>query len=346
MILMEEKEVVLQKSGKLVAKPHMPEELAGKMRKQGYHFVGQHSATKICNYTADSMKKDGHGCYKNRFYGIRSHRCIQATPAVGCNLACSFCWRIIPEEEGFKWNEINAMGQWDDPVKIVDGLVEEHKKIISGYKGNERVEMSKWAEAQDPAHVALSLTGEPLFYPRMNELLAEFHRRRISTFLVTNGTMVNALRGMTVLPTQLYVSIQAPNRELYDKITRPKTLNAWDSFQQFLDVFANLATRRVFRLTLIRGLNMVDAKGYAELIRKGRPHYVEVKGFVFVGGARNEERNLSYDLMPGKEEILGFAEEIAMESGYTVADYHEHSKVALLCIDEEAARKRIIKFEK
>lgn len=343
---MEEKEMMVQKTEKLEAKPHMPEGLAEKMKKQGYHFVGQHSATKICNYTADSMKKDGHGCYKNRFYGIMSHRCIQATPAVGCNLACSFCWRIIPEEEGFKWNEINAIGNWDDPSKIVDGLIEEHKKIISGYKGNERVDMERWNAAQDPAHVALSLTGEPLFYPKISELLAEFHRRKISTFLVTNGTMVNALKAMTVLPTQLYVSIQAPNRDVYEKVTRPKTLNAWDSFQQFLDVFANLQTRRVFRLTLIRGLNMLDAKGYADLIRKGKPHYVEVKGFVFVGGARNTERNLSYQQMPGEDEIRSFAAEIAKESGYTVVDYHEHSKVALLCVDADAARKRIIKFEK
>ncbi len=343
---MEEKEIVLHKSSRPDATPHMPEELAQKMKKQGYHFVGQHSATKICNYTADSMKKEGHGCYKNKFYGIRSHRCIQATPAVGCNLACSFCWRIIPEEEGFKWNEINAISKWDDPVKIVDGLVEEHKKIISGYKGNDRVDMEKWTEAQDPAHVALSLTGEPLFYPRMNELLAEFHKRKISTFLVTNGTMVNALKAMTVLPTQLYVSIQAPNREVYERVTRPKTLNAWDSFIRFLDVFSGLNTRKVFRLTLIRGINMVDARGYAELIRKGRPHYVEVKGFVFVGGARNEDRNLSYAQMPGKDEILEFSKEIAKESGYILVDYHEHSKVALLCADSEAARRRIIKFEK
>ena len=209
---MEEQEVVIQKREKLEPNPHMPAELAEKMKKQGYHFVGKHSATKICNYTASSMKKDGEGCYKNRFYGIISHRCIQATPAVGCNLACSFCWRIIPEEEGFKWNEINTISQWDDPVKIVDGLVEEHKKIISGYKGNEKVDTAKWFEAQDPAHVALSLTGEPLFYPKMSELLAEFRRRKISTFLVTNGTMVNALKSLTILPTQLYVSIQAPRR--------------------------------------------------------------------------------------------------------------------------------------
>ena len=91
---------------------------------------------------------------------------------------------------------------------------------------------------------------------------------------------------------------------------------------------------------------MVNAKGYAELIRKGRPHYVEVKGFVFVGGARNEKRNLSYERMPNKDEIRSFAEEIARESGYILADYHESSKVALLCADNDAVKKRMILFEK
>jgi tRNA wybutosine-synthesizing protein 1 len=328
--------------------PHMPVELAAIMKKQGYHFVGKHSATKICSYAASGMKKStrNHTCYKRQFYGIRSWRCIQATPAMGCNLACLFCWRIIPEEAGFKWNEINAIREWDDPEMMVDGLIREHKRIISGYGGHADVDAERWSEAQDPAHVALSLTGEPLSYPKMSRLLEAFHERKMSTFLVTNGTMVNALKGLSVLPTQLYVSVQAPDKEVYDKVTRPKTLGAWESFQKFLDVFSGLDTRRVFRLTLVKGLNMVNARGYAELIRRGRPHYVEVKGFVFVGGARNEKRNLSYERMPNREEIRSFAEEIARESGYIFADYHESSKVALLCADEEAAKKRMILFEK
>lgn len=343
---MPEQEVTIQKEKPLDrGNPHMPAELAKAMKKQGYHFVGKHSATKACGYTISSLK-GGATCYKHKFYGIKSWRCIQASPAIGCNLACTFCWRMIPEEEGFKWNEINAIQEWDDPAKIVEGLVEEHKKLVSGFKGNDKVDIKRWLESNDPAHVALSLTGEPLFYPKMNQLIEEFHKRKISTFLVTNGTMVNALRKLTVLPTQLYVSIQAPNREIYEKVTRAKTLRAWESFQEFLGVFSTMNTRRVFRLTLIRNVNMLDAKGYAELIQKGAPHYVEVKGFVFVGGARNEERDLSYDQMPNKEEIVAFANEIASASGYKVVDYHEHSKVALLCRDENAARERIIKFEK
>ncbi|MCL5428019.1 MAG: 4-demethylwyosine synthase TYW1 [Candidatus Marsarchaeota archaeon] len=324
--------------------PNVPVDLERTMRRQGYHFVGRHSATKICNYTSGSLKR-GESCYKHRFYGIRSWRCIQATTAIGCNLACSFCWRTIPEEEGFKWNEMNAGGKWDEPEKIVEGLINEHRRIVTGYKGNGKVDMKRWNESNDPAHVALSLTGEPLFYPKMSQLLKAFHDRGISTFLVTNGTMVNALKALTVMPTQLYVSVQAPNRELYGKVTRAKNLMAtWDNFMRFLSLFSGMNTRRVFRLTLVENLNMTDAEGYADLIRRGRPHYVEVKGFAYVGGARNEKRGLSYGQMPRKDGILGFAKKIADLSGYIVADYHDSSNVALLCADLEAAGARIIKF--
>ncbi|MDE1850725.1 MAG: 4-demethylwyosine synthase TYW1 [Candidatus Micrarchaeota archaeon] len=326
--------------------PHVPQELKTMMARQGYHFVGRHSAIKTCFYTADSMRLEGATCYKHQFYGIQSWRCMQSTPAIGCNLACSFCWRIIPEEIGINWNELNALGNWDDPDSIVEGLIDEQRKLVSGYKENPKTDLKRWKEANDPAHVALSLTGEPMFYPLMGKLLDAFHRRKISTFLVTNGTMLQALKKLTVMPTQLYVSIQAPNPAVYEQLARAKTLNAWQSFQEFLKVFSTLRTRRVFRLTLVRGINMTDVDGYAELVAKGKPDYVEVKGFVFVGGARGEDRHLTYEHMPRKEEVIEFAQKIAQRAGYLVADYHEHSRVVLLCANEEAANRRIINFEK
>ncbi|MFP3278061.1 MAG: 4-demethylwyosine synthase TYW1 [Candidatus Micrarchaeota archaeon] len=324
--------------------PNIPEKLKSMMKKQGYHFVGKHSAAKLCNYTTSSLK-NGTTCYKNQFYGIRSWRCLQSAPTLGCDLACVFCWRIIPEEVGVKWNELNFT-EWDDPSDIADGLIEAQRKMLTGYKGNEKVDKKRLEEANDPAHVTFSLTGEPLFYPKMSELIEEFHKRKMSTFLVTNGTLPEALKKLKTLPTQLYVSVQAPNKEVYEKVTRPKIPHAWENFLEFLDVFSKLNTRRVFRLTLIRGLNLVDAKGYAELIKRGNPDYVEVKGFVFVGGARNPSRGLSYGLMPNKEEIINFAKEIAEASGYVFTDYHKPSNVALLSRNEEVASRRLIHFEK
>jgi tRNA wybutosine-synthesizing protein 1 len=326
--------------------PKLPKSLAESMRKQGYHFVGRHSATKICAYASRSLKGGG-TCYKHQFYGLRSWRCVQSTPALGCNLSCVFCWRTIPEEVGHKWNELNAVGEWDSPATIADGLVEEHKRIVTGYKGNDKVDMERWRESNDPAHIALSLTGEPLFYPKLNELLKEFKKRRLSTFLVTNGTMTGALKKLKALPTQLYVSVQAPNAEIYAMTVRPKGAGAtWSNFLEFLKVFSKLKTRRAFRLTLVRGLNMTDAAGYASLVGVGKPHYVEVKGFVYVGGARNPKRGLEFDQMPKKDEIIEFAKAIATGTGYLFADYHESSNVALLCRDKKAYDNRIIKFLK
>ncbi len=104
------------------ARIHVPIGLSETMEKQGYHFVGQHSATKLCNYTSGSLK-GGDTCYKHKFYGIGAGAAYRRPLPLGCNLACTFCWRIIPEEEGFKWNELNALGsQWDDPERIVEGL--------------------------------------------------------------------------------------------------------------------------------------------------------------------------------------------------------------------------------
>jgi tRNA wybutosine-synthesizing protein 1 len=132
---------------------------------------------------------------------------------------------------------------------------------------------------------------------------------------------------------------------VYEKTVRPKNLNAtWSNHLEFLRMFSELKGRKVFRMSLVKELNMTDPKGYAELVKIGKPQYVEVKGFVFVGGSRNPKRGLSYERMPGRQEILDFAQKVADESGYLMTDYHEQSKVALLCVDEKAAENRKINF--
>src|SRR5256885_6051454 len=69
------------------------------LERQGYRIVGEYSGVKLCHWTKDSLTK-GIGCYKQTFYGIESHRCLQMTPTVdACNLSCQFCWRT--QEWGF-----------------------------------------------------------------------------------------------------------------------------------------------------------------------------------------------------------------------------------------------------
>ena len=59
----------------------MQKELKLLLEKQQYAFIGEHSAIKICEWTKRSLKDQG-VCYKEKFYGINSHRCCQMTPAV------------------------------------------------------------------------------------------------------------------------------------------------------------------------------------------------------------------------------------------------------------------------
>ncbi|MCL4389398.1 4-demethylwyosine synthase TYW1 [Candidatus Marsarchaeota archaeon] len=325
----------------------MPVALKEKMEKQGYHFVGKHSAVKMCEYTANGVKGKTL-CYKYTFYGIKSWQCIQGTPAIGCDLGCAFCWRLIPEEHGFKWNELNAVDKWDNHEFIVENMIKEQRRIVSGYKSiaDNDIKMRRWVEANMPKHVALSLTGEPLFYPKMSALLAEFHKRGISTFLVHNGTLPEALEKLNPLPTQLYVSLQAPDETTYEKVVRSKIPNSWNRFLLALQTMKGLKTRTVLRMTLVKGLNMCNLEGYASLIKLAMPNYVEVKGFSFVGGAREEQRGLQMSSMPYHEEIKEFAKGLALLTGYIVTAEHSPSRVVLLCRDEESKRKRIIDFTK
>src|SRR2546429_6773003 len=65
------------------------------LERQGYNIVAEHSGVKLCHWTKASLTK-GVGCYKQTFYGIESHRCLQMTPTVdACSLACQFCWRFF-----------------------------------------------------------------------------------------------------------------------------------------------------------------------------------------------------------------------------------------------------------
>ena len=63
------------------------DEIKKLMRKQGYRFIGDHSAVKMCRWTKKSMRNEG-VCYKEKFYGIKSHLCCQMTPWLGCENHC------------------------------------------------------------------------------------------------------------------------------------------------------------------------------------------------------------------------------------------------------------------
>ena len=86
------------------------------LEKQGYKLVGNHSAIKICHWCKSSINDKG-VCYKNKFYGIHSWQCIQASVTLDvCNLRCAFCWRDID----YNPNGVNFN---DNPQEIVQGFI-------------------------------------------------------------------------------------------------------------------------------------------------------------------------------------------------------------------------------
>jgi tRNA wybutosine-synthesizing protein 1 len=288
------------------------------LKKQGYHIVGEHSAIKPCLWLGRSIKSKG-ACYKSHFYGIRSHLCMQMTPCIACNQRCLHCWR--PVEEPY------AVKAWDRPGVIIDGCLKEQRRFITGYGGIPETDKAKWKEAFEPRHAAISLVGEPTLYPYLEELVEQLKAKGMSTFIVTNGTRPDVLEKVT--PGQLYMSLDAPDRETYLKACNP-VADLWDKVVDSLEVLGQRDNRRALRLTLVKGVNMKGPEGYAALIKKASPDYVEVKAYMHLGYSRNR---LPREAMPKHEEVLAFARDVAEAAGYRLASDVELSRVALLSKD-------------
>src|SRR3990172_586793 len=87
-----------------------------RLRHAKFKVLGEkkHTAVKLCHWTKTSIKTgEENYCYKQKFYGIKSHRCLQMTPAVPfCNFGCQFCWRDITQRSA-EWK-----GNYDNPEKL------------------------------------------------------------------------------------------------------------------------------------------------------------------------------------------------------------------------------------
>ena len=307
----------------------LPEPVKELLEKQQYRIVGKHSAVKICRWTKESLVRN-RICFKEKWYPpVESHRCMQMTPALGCNFHCLHCWRLHSgDRAGFVWKEFPInVGEMDDPGRIIDGCIESRKKLLSGFGGNEKVSKKKFKEALEPTMMTMSLTGEPTLYTRISELVDEARKRGMITFLVTNGSMPDVLERMSPLPWQLYISVYAPDKKTYERITRPRIKNAWERMNETLELLPSLDTRKVLRLTMIKGYNMENPEGYARLIDKADPQFIEVKAFEWVG---ESQRRLPMKAMPYHEDVRMFAEKIANSSGFKIDDEFEPSGVVLL----------------
>jgi tRNA wybutosine-synthesizing protein 1 len=274
------------------------------MKKQQYGLFG-HSAVQVCRWTKKSLIDEGI-CYKEKFYGIKSHSCCQMSPFTTCPNECVHCWR--PIELGLD----NKIKKIDSPKEIIDRCILEQRRLLCGFKGNKKVNVKKLKEAEEPEQFAISLIGEPTLYPKLAELILELKSRKKTSFLVTNGLYPEKLlelKEKKALPTQLYISLNTPNEKMYDKWHNSKLKDAWNRFNKSLELMKTLKTRRVIRLTLVRDLNMLPelAEGYGKMIMKAEPDFIEVKGFMSVGFAR---KRLAYDRMPTHPEVREFSKKL------------------------------------
>ncbi len=301
----------------------MKPELEILLKKHGYHIAGRHSAVKTCHWMNRAIRGAG-SCYKSQFYGVRSHRCIQMTPTLSCNHRCLHCWRPVEMPV-----PLPAPADWDSPVEIKGSIIREHARLISGYGGSETTDMDALREAQKPDQVAISLAGEPTLYPYLPELIDLFHRDEMTTFVVSNGTQPEMIA--RIAPTQLYLSLNAPDEDTYLKVCNPCG-NFWKGIQESLRVLgrSKMRTRTAVRITLIKGVNMFDPEGYARLLSMCEPDYIEVKAYMHVGFS---QKRLDRSAMPDHEEVRLFASEIGDRVGYRIADDSAISRVVLLSRD-------------
>uniref|UniRef100_A0A0D9ZDT7 tRNA 4-demethylwyosine synthase (AdoMet-dependent) n=1 Tax=Oryza glumipatula TaxID=40148 RepID=A0A0D9ZDT7_9ORYZ len=264
------------------------------LEKQGYKIIGSHSGVKICRWTKSQLRGRG-GCYKHSFYGIESHRCMEATPSLACANKCVFCWRhhTNPVGKSWKW-------KMDDPLDIVNAAIDQHTKMVKQMKGVPGVKPERLAEGLSPRHCALSLVGEPIMYPEINVLIDELHRRHISTFLVTNAQFPDKIK--TLKPIT-----QDSLKSLHDK-----------------------DQRTVYRLTLVKGWNAEEIDGYAKLLSLGQPDFIEIKGVTYCGSSATSK--LTMENVPWHSDVKDFSEALALKSGgvYEVACEHAHSCCVLL----------------
>lgn len=308
------------------------------LRKQGYRLVGNHSAVKICEWTRNMLRGKG-GCYKYIFYGIRSNQCLQMTTSMFCASRCKFCWRGQKAPVSEKW-----YGPIDLPENIMNNSIDEHLKLLRGFKGMgyENHDKKRISEMESVRHVALSLTGEPITYPLINKILKTFHKRRISTFLVTNSQYPKGIKKIDNV-TQLYLSIDAPNKELMKKIDNPLFKDYWERMLECLDLLKTRSYRTCIRLTMIKNENMCNPEQYAALINRGDPDFIELKSYVWVGASQIQYK---VENMPYMKDMKQFMDQLLKHlPEYEYIKEHIPSR-AILLIKKSLNKKAWIDFPK
>ena len=294
------------------------------LHRQGYNFISEKSsaAVKPCMWCKRAVR-GGESCYKHQFYGIETAKCVQMTPTLRCNQRCVFCWRSMEYEI-----EPDVVLS---PEEIVSAIPALQRKGLSGDKPFSNPEFWKEATAH-PTQFAVSLSGEPTLYPKLPELITLLKEGGRSVFVVSNGTNPSMIQ--KIVPTQLYLSLDAGCLEQYEKICRPigNASEMWENIQKSLDLLQEKeaeGVRTAVRTTLVKGLNDTDedAASFAKIIMRTKPMYVEIKGYMYLGYSRIR---LSETAAPDMTEIRAFAGKTASLSRYELMDENEPSRVVVM----------------
>jgi tRNA wybutosine-synthesizing protein 1 len=311
--------------------------LRATLTKQGYKLVGSHAGVKMCRWTKSMLRGQG-GCYKNTFYGIASHQCMESTTNLACASKCVFCWRHQRNPTGTEW-------KWklDDAKLIFDGLTKSHYEMVKQFKGVPGVTPKALAEAKKLRHAALSLVGEPIMYPEMDKFIGMLHENGISSFLVTNGTFPECIKSIRQV-TQLYLSVDAPTEKSHKAVDRPLHKDAWARFLKSCEYLSKRKERTIFRLTMVKGWNDEEMEQYGDLVRIGKPDFIEIKGVTYCGnswaGNTDDKQNLTLKNVPFHEEVVEMCERITDSINEKMADMpgfeyqvmseHAHSNCILI----------------
>ena len=198
---------------------------------------------------------------------------------------------LFPEDNSLKNfkldNEISCcIDTRDEIVKLINLSLTTPDEIMQTH-----------SEAMNPNHAAISLDGEPFLYPKLDGLVGEFRDRNMTTFIVTNGTLPKRIESLNSLPSQLYITLPAPNKEIYKKVCRPMIKNGWSKILNTLDLVESLSCRSLVRLTAVKNLNLSEnyIKDYVKLIDEANPNFFEIKGFTLQAKALMINKRLKSD---------------------------------------------------
>jgi len=210
-----------------------------------------------------------------------------------------------------------------EPKEDIEDIFEMHRKVIMGYKGIlDRIGEEKFKELLTPKHVAISLSGEPTLYPHLGELINLFHKRGLSTFVVSNGILTEVIQEID--PTQLYISLDAYDLDSYKRICGGKKEH-WQNILNILDILES--KRRVcIRTTLIRDYN-TNIEKFLPLYEKTDTHFIELKSYMNVEYSR---RRLNLGDMLKHEEILKLSKRAEELTHYRLMDDFYDSRVTIL----------------